>query len=226
MNIIQEAKEKGFNSLSEYQSKVILKAYGIPFVEEILAQNWEEIKKASTKIGFPVVIKACSPQITHKTEKKLLEVGIKNLEELKSAYERISNTISAEQIEGYLVQKMVNGKRELMIGLIRDKTFGPCVMLGLGGIFTEIFKDVVFRVAPIERKDAYEMMNELKSKKILDSFRGESPANRESLAEILINVGKTGLEIEDIKEIDINPMIIKEDGEIIGVDALIILNNH
>ncbi len=223
MNIIQEAKEKGFNSLSEYQSKAILKTYGIPFVEEILAQNWEEIKNASTKIGFPIAIKACSPQITHKTEKKLLEVGIKNLEELKSAYDRISNSISAEQIEGYLVQKMVNGKRELMIGLVRDKTFGPCVMLGLGGIFTEIFKDVVFRVAPIERKDAYEMMNELKSRKILDSFRGESAANRESLAEILINVGKTGLEIEEIKEIDINPMIIREDGEIIGVDALIIL---
>lgn len=223
MSIIHEAKKKGLKSLSEYQSKLILKTYGIPFVEEILAQNWEEVKESSQKLDFPVVLKACSPQITHKTEKKLLEVGIKNIDELKSAYNRISNSISSEKIDGYLVQKMVVGKRELMIGLIRDETFGPCVMLGLGGIFTEIFKDVVFRVAPIGKNDAYEMMNDLKSRKILESFRGESSANRELLAEMLVNIGKAGLEIEEIKEVDINPLIIKEDGQLIGVDALIIL---
>jgi len=117
---------------------------------------------------------------------------------------------------------MIKGERELVAGLTRDPQFGPCVMFGLGGIFTEVLKDVTFRVAPLERYDAYEMMDEIKAKKILDEFRGKPAVDREKLADILINLGRIGLEHEEVAEIDINPLIIK-DSMPVAVDALIVL---
>jgi acetyl-CoA synthetase (ADP-forming) len=117
---------------------------------------------------------------------------------------------------------MIKGKRELVIGLIRDPQFGPCVMFGLGGIFTEILKDVSFRLAPLEKRDALEMMDEIKAHKILGSVRGMEPVDRDILSEMLINVGKIGVENDTIKEIDINPVIISGSSPI-AVDALIVL---
>jgi len=121
-----------------------------------------------------------------------------------------------------LVQEMIKGKRELVIGLIRDPQFGPCVMFGLGGIFTEILKDVSFRLAPLEKRDALEMMDEIKAHKILDAVRGMDAVDRDILSEILINVGKIGVENDTIKEIDINPVIISGSRPV-AVDALIVL---
>jgi len=122
-----------------------------------------------------------------------------------------------------LVQEMVKGQRELVIGLTRDPQFGPCVMFGLGGIFTEILKDISFRVAPLEKRDALEMMREIKGQKILEAVRGMPAADLDMLAELLINVGRIGLENEQIKEIDINPVIISG-SKPVAVDALIILD--
>ncbi len=121
-----------------------------------------------------------------------------------------------------LVQEMIKGKRELVIGLIRDPQFGPCVMFGLGGIFTEILKDVSFRLAPLEKRDALEMMDEIKAHKILDAVRGMGAIDRELLSKMLINVGKIGVENDAIKEIDINPVIISGSRPV-AVDALVVL---
>jgi len=124
-----------------------------------------------------------------------------------------------------LVQKMVKGQRELVVGLTRDPQFGPCVMFGLGGIFTEILKDISFRVAPLEERDALEMMREIRGHKILESVRGMPAADVDMLAEILINIGRIGLENEQVKEIDINPVIISGSRPV-AVDALIILDKN
>jgi acetyl-CoA synthetase (ADP-forming) len=121
-----------------------------------------------------------------------------------------------------LVQEMVKGQRELVVGMTRDPQFGPCVMFGLGGIFTEILKDVSFRKAPLEKRDALEMMREIKGQKILDAVRGMEAANIDVLADILINVGKIGVENDKIKEIDINPIILSK-GQPIAVDALVVV---
>jgi len=121
-----------------------------------------------------------------------------------------------------LIQEMIKGKRELVVGLIRDPQFGPCVMFGLGGIFTEILKDVSFRLAPLEKRDALEMMGEIKAHKILDAVRGMEPVDRELLSKMLINVGKIGVENDAIKEIDINPVIISGSRPV-AVDALVVL---
>jgi acetyl-CoA synthetase (ADP-forming) len=117
---------------------------------------------------------------------------------------------------------MISGKRELMAGLTRDPQFGPCVLFGLGGIFTEILEDVTFRVAPLERRDALEMLQEIRAHKILTAFRGLEPVDRDALADILIRIGQIGLEEAKIKEIDVNPLIISH-GKPVAVDALVVL---
>jgi acetyl-CoA synthetase (ADP-forming) len=122
-----------------------------------------------------------------------------------------------------LVQEKIKGSRELMVGLTRDAQFGPCVMFGLGGIFTEILRDIAFRVAPIEKSEALDMMEEIRARKILEAFRGMPAADIDRLADILIKVGTIGLDRGVIKEIDINPIILSE-GRPVAVDALMVLN--
>ncbi|RLA98483.1 MAG: carboxylate--amine ligase [Deltaproteobacteria bacterium] len=221
MKIIDDAINKGIKTLSEHASKEVLKSYSVPVTEEYLAKDVEEAIKYAQKIGYPVVLKGSSSTLTHKTEMNLVEVGIKDEESLVEAFNAIEKR-GGSQLDGILVQEMIKGERELVAGLTRDPQFGPCVMFGLGGIFTEVLKDVTFRVAPLERYDAYEMMDEIKAKKILDEFRGKPAVDREKLADILINLGRIGLEHEEVAEIDINPLIIK-DSMPVAVDALIVL---
>jgi acetate---CoA ligase (ADP-forming) subunit beta len=169
------------------------------------------------------VLKGSSRTLTHKTEHKLIELGIDSDQALEKAYTALTER-GMGQLDGILVQQMVKGERELVAGLIRDPQFGPCVMFGLGGIFTEVLKDVTFRVAPLEMRDALEMMDEIRARKLLDAFRGKPAVNRDALAKALINLGRIGLEVEEVAEIDINPMIIHDDMPI-AVDALVILRN-
>lgn len=221
MEVIERARSAGRQSLSEHESKEVLRAYGIPVTREAEASDPESLAKAIQSIGFPLVLKASAPSITHKTEGGLVRVDVRNEEEARAAFEEIMAAVSPEGGR-VLVQEMVKGQRELVVGLTRDLQFGPCVMFGLGGIFTEILKDVSFRVAPLEKRDALEMMQEIKAHKILDAIRGTPAADLEQLADILITVGKIGLEQEAIKEIDINPVILAGSRPV-AVDALIIL---
>lgn len=221
MKIIDEALMRGDKALNEYESKQVLAAYGIPVTREILAHSVEEALAHARDIGYPVALKGSSRTLTHKTEHRLIELGIDSDEALKRAYAALEER-GKGQLDGILVQQMVKGEREFVAGLIRDQQFGPCVMFGLGGIFTEVLKDVTFRVAPLTMRDAYEMMDEIKAKKLLDEFRGKPAVNRDVLAKALVNLGRIGLEVEEIAEIDINPMIVHEDTPI-AVDALVIL---
>jgi acetyl-CoA synthetase (ADP-forming) len=222
MEIIQAALKKGQKTLSEYDSKRMLSAYGFPVVREKLVNTRSGAVKATKEIGLPVVLKACSPEVAHKTEKKLIEVDLRTLKEVERAYEAILERVGDTPLDGMLVQEMVKGSRELVIGMIRDAQFGPCVMFGLGGIFTEVLKDVSFRIAPLEKRDALEMAQEIKGSPILGSFRGMPPVDMDLLASMLIHAGQLGLDHEAVKEVDANPLIISGNKPIV-VDALVVL---
>lgn len=220
MELIQEALKKGQKNLSEYDSKRLLAGYDIPVTREKLATSADEAVKFAGELGYPVVLKGCGPMLTHKTEKSVIRVGLDNDEEVREAFESI---YAVEPMDGVIVQEMVKGDRELVIGLIRDPQFGPCVMFGLGGIYTEVLKDVAFRVAPLEERDARDMMEEIKSAKILGEFRGMAAADREVLTKALIGMGRLGLENDSVAEVDVNPLIVARDGKPAAVDALVVL---
>ncbi len=220
MDIIEKALNEGRKSLSEYESKQILSAYGIPVTREILVDREDLLVRAAGEIGYPLVIKGCASDVSHKTEMDLIRVDIRNEQEAAKAFTEIISKMDGPG-KAVLVQEMVRGKRELVMGMTRDAQFGPCVMFGLGGIFTEILKDIVFRVAPLERGDALEMMGEIRAHRILDSVRGMTPADKELLSNMLINLGRIGLENDRVKEIDINPVILVG-SKPVAVDALVI----
>lgn len=221
MDIIEKALNEGRKALSEYESKQILAAYGIPVTREVLVDREELLEDAAREIGYPLVIKGCSADVSHKTEKDLIRLDIRGEEEARAAFREITAGIAGKD-GAVLVQEMIRGKRELVMGLTRDPQFGPCVMFGLGGIFTEILKDISFRVAPLERGDAMEMMGEIKGCKILDMVRGMEAADRELLAQMLMNLGRLGLENDHVKEVDINPVILNGSRPV-AVDALVLL---
>jgi len=223
VNIINDALSEGRSRLSEYESKRLLAAYGLPVTAEKLAINAEELIKAAAEIGYPLVIKACSADIAHKTEKGLIRVDVRNDQEALTAFDEIMAGMNGAG-KAILVQQMIRGQRELVVGLTRDPQFGPCVMFGLGGIFTEIFEDTVFRVAPLQKRDALDMMQEIKAHKILEAVRGLEAVDRQLMADILITVGQIGIENDRIKEIDLNPVIIAN-GKPVVVDALVVLTD-
>jgi acyl-CoA synthetase (NDP forming) len=216
---IRKALKEVRTTLSEHESKDLLQTYEIPVTREKVASNQQEFISAIEEIGFPLVIKACAPNLDHKTEHGLVHIDIRNEEEAVVTFKEIIN--KAKDHGGtVLVQEMIKGRRELAIGLIRDDQFGPCVMFGLGGIFTEVLKDVSFRVAPIEKDDALDMMYEIKARRILGAIPGMPAADFDQIADILIKVGTIGLEQEKVKEIDINPIILAGSRPI-AVDALV-----
>ncbi len=221
VRIIKNVMQEGRKALSEYEAKQVLAAYGIPVARECLVENRSDVEKAAREIGYPLVMKGCSSEIAHKTEKGLIHVDIRSKAEALKVFDEIKAGLNVFR-GSVLIQEMVKGRRELVMGLTRDDQFGPCVMFGLGGIFTEILKDISFRKAPLEKNDALEMMQEIKGHKILGAFRGMEAVDVESLVDMLIRLGQIGLEVDHVQEIDLNPVIIFGKKPIV-VDALIIL---
>jgi len=219
--IVEKALREGRKTLSEYESKEFLRSYGIPATRESLVHTREECTKAAHAIGYPLVLKACSPQLAHKTEKGLVRLDLRSNQELILAFDDLMSRMEGNE-KSILVQELIKGTRELVAGMTRDPQFGPCVMFGLGGIFTEILKDIAFRVAPLEKRDALDMTQEIKTHKILGAVRGMPAADMDLLCDILVKVGEIGLENESIQEIDINPMILSG-AKPVAVDALIVL---
>ncbi len=207
--------------LSEYESKQILSAYQIPITREFLVNTESELIHAANEIGYPLVLKGSSGDIIHKTEQNLVCVDIRNDHEAKIAFNEIMEVLNGAG-GAVLVQELVKGQRELVMGMTRDRQFGASVMFGLGGIFTEILEDVAFRMAPLDKRNALDMMEEIRGRRILENIRGMGAADLDQLGEILIQLGKIGIEHDIIKEIDINPLIISE-GKGIAADALIVL---
>ncbi|MEI6260618.1 MAG: acetate--CoA ligase family protein [Deltaproteobacteria bacterium] len=208
------------SSLDEHVSKQILADFGIPTVPEKIVSSISEAKAAASDFGFPIVMKGISPGVVHKTEQGLVRIGIHSKEMVENAFSDIRSAMPNGG--NILVQQQINGSIELIVGFLRDPQFGPCVMLGLGGILAEALKDTAFAVAPISRKDAFHLMDQIRAQNVLNGFRNSVPVNREVLSDILIRIGELGLACPQIQEIDINPLIVCN-GSPIAVDASIIL---
>jgi succinyl-CoA synthetase beta subunit len=221
-DLIRAALDRRQPALSEYESKKLLALYGIPVTREKLSLSADEAVSAATELGFPVVLKACSPELMHKSERGCIELNLRSERDVREAYRRIIRSVDLE-LEGVLVQEMVPGQRELVVGLNRDPQFGPCVMLGIGGMMTEVFQDTAFRMAPFGAIEAKDMTEELRFKNILGDFRGQKSVDMGMLCRTLIAVGQIGLELETVSELDINPMIITPEGRVVAVDALVVL---
>lgn len=221
--LIAAAVARGQQTLSEYESKLLLADYGIPVVQEALAGSMTEAGRLADTIGFPVAVKGCSPHLQHKTEAGVIDLGLAS----KAAVEKAGRRISAAApvaLDGLLVQEMVRGTRELVMGLVREPQFGPCVMFGLGGVLAEVLDDTVFRVAPFDRLEAEELIGEIRASAILDSFRGEQPVDSDQLCDALLALARIGCDHPQIAEIDINPLIVRPNGQVVAVDALVILS--
>lgn len=220
--IIKKALERGQKNLSEYDSKKVIESVGITVTREKLARTRDEAVKFAEEIGYPVVLKGCSDKAAHKTEMGLVKLKLATADDVRKAFDEITG--KGIDLDGVLVQEMVKGDREFVIGLSRDPQFGPCVMFGIGGIFTEVIKDVSFRVAPLTELDAEEMIEEIRMKKLLNEFRGSPAVDRRQLVKALVGIGDIGYRHNEIAEIDINPLIIAGSRPVV-VDALVVLNN-
>lgn len=208
-------------TLSEYESKRLLAGYGVPVVDEELVHSTEAAVASARRLGFPVAVKLCAASIAHKTERDLVRLGLTDADAVAAAADDLlARRRAGEEDAALLVQRMVKGRRELIAGLVRDRQFGPCVMLGLGGVLAEALEDVVFRVAPLARVDALEMIGDLRTARVLGAFRGEPPVDREALAELLEGLGRLGLEREDVRSVDLNPLIV-HGARLVAVDALV-----
>ncbi|MFW6082272.1 MAG: acetate--CoA ligase family protein [Desulfosalsimonas sp.] len=222
--IVENALGRKDRALNEYEAKKVLSSYDIPVTREMLARSPKELERAAQEIGFPLVLKACSAELAHKTEKNLVRVDVRSPDEAAAAFEEIIGQIpDKDENSGVLVQEMLSGKRELVIGMTRDPQFGPCIMFGLGGIFTEILKDIAFRKAPIDKDEAFRLMQDIQGRRILESVRGMPAADTDILANMLIQVGNIGLDMDAVAEIDINPVILTKSSPV-AADALMVLS--
>lgn len=223
--IIQSAINCGQKALSEHDSKRVLARYGIPVTREALARDEAEAVSIAEDIGYPVALKACSSRMLHKSEHGAVLLHLADPKAVGDGYRRIVDSAPAD-IDGVLVQEMVPGNRELLLGLIRDPQFGPCVMLGIGGVFTEVLQDTAFRVAPLRHGDAEDMARELRASALLGEFRGQSPADLDTLSLSLEALGRIGMELDSVAEVDVNPAIITPEGRIVAADALMVIQSE
>lgn len=214
-------------ALTELEAKDFLEKYGIPFPKRAIASSPEEAVEKARQIGYPVVFKILSSDIIHKTDVGGVKLNISNDEEAVLAFNEIMNNVKSKapnaKIEGILVEEMVRGGHEVIIGGLQDPVFGPVIMFGgLGGIYVELFKDVTFRLAPIDIYEADSMIKETKGYKILKGFRGREPANTDILKDILVKTSKIIAEHSDILELDLNPVRIFKHHAVV-LDAKIIM---
>jgi len=221
-DLIERALKSGDGALNEADSKQLLGVYGIPVVDEAVCVDPDEAATRAEEIGFPVVLKGLGARLTHKTERGLVRLGLNGPGEIIEAARRMTDE-AGDDLEGWLVQPQVSGRRELVAGLFRDAQFGPVVMFGLGGIFTEALDDVVFKVAPFKEAHAAHMLDQLRAKSLLGPFRGEAAADRDALINTLLGLSRLGIELEDVAEVDINPLLITPEGEVRAVDALVVV---
>lgn len=218
-------KEKRKNLL-ETEAKTVCLEYGIPVTKFELAKNEAEAVKFAEEIGYPVVLKIVSPDVIHKSDVGGVIVNLKDPKEIRNAYKQILQNVKKHKakakITGILVQEMAPSSTEVIVGAIKDPQFGPSIMFGLGGIFVEVLKDVTFRVAPLTEDEARQMITEVKAYPLLKGYRNQPPADIDAIVKILLNTSKLVMEHQEIKELDLNPIMVYKKGAK-TVDARIIL---
>ena len=228
MNVIQEARTQGRTALDEAGGKALLAQYGVAVPKTTVVRGADDVAGALAGMTFPVVVKVVSPDILHKSDAGGVRVNLQSADDVREAIAAMAALpkIEAAHVEGWLVEEMAPAGQEMVVGGLRDPDFGPLVMVGLGGIFVEVLADVAFRICPIERIDAEEMIDELKGAAILKGARGRDAVSREAIVDVLMKVGGEGgllmQHADDIAEADINPLIVSQDGAV-AVDARFIL---
>ncbi|RLF28827.1 MAG: acetyl-CoA synthetase [Thermoplasmata archaeon] len=211
----QLIQKKGL--LAENEAKDLLRAYGIPTTKYFVVSKEKDLENIT--IDFPVALKVCSNRILHKTDVNGVKLDIQNMNDLRIVFKDFKKRFPSEK---FLVDQMVEKRVEVIVGLIQDPTFGLSIMCGIGGIFTELYKDVAFRIVPIDRYDAEQMIEEIKGKKLLEGFRNIN-ANKKLVIDLLLRVSKMGQELEQhIDQMDLNPVFVYQN-HICVVDAKLIL---
>jgi acyl-CoA synthetase (NDP forming) len=225
-NVFYQAKKEGRKYLLEPEAKTLCQEYGIPVTRFKVATSPEDAVKSAEEIGYPVVLKIVSPDVLHKFDVGGVVLNLKGSSEVKDAYDKIVENVKKHKpdakIVGVLVQEMAPASTEVIVGSTKDPQFGPALMFGLGGIFVEVLKDVTFRIAPITESDAKEMIAEVKAYPILKGYRGQPPADIDAIVNILMNTSKLVMDHQEIKELDLNPIMVYEKGAK-TVDARVIL---
>jgi len=221
---VGQAQKFSRSSLSESESKKILKSYDIPVVEEAVVTTEEEAAAAALKTGFPAVVKGMGAKLAHKTELGLVKINLRSEDDVRRAFRGIRRAAGGDW-EACLIQPEISGRREFLAGMFRDPQFGPCILFGLGGVLAEALNDTALRIAPLAPSEAPAMAGEIRAKKLLGAFRGEAAVNREQLISVLTGLSRLAMDRPDITEIDINPLIVKPDGSICAVDALVVLDD-
>ena len=226
--IIDNVLKSGRTVLTEVESKQLVAEAGIPVVETKLAKTKAEAISISKKMGFPVVLKIVSPDIIHKSDIGGVKLGLANATQVGKAYTEImaaaKKANKKADIHGISVQKMARPGVEVIMGMSKDAQFGPVLMFGLGGVFVEVLKDVAFRIVPLNRRDASQMIREIKGYPLLEGYRGQEPANITALEDLLLKLSDFVDKNPKIKEMDLNPIFAYKDGAL-AVDARVILES-
>jgi len=227
--LIDKAKAEGRNLLTEIEAKELLKQAGIPVVETKLADSKEQAISLSKDMGLPVALKITSPDVIHKSDSGGVKLGLDTEEKVGQAYDDILAAIKKAypeaKIEGVSVQQMARPGVEVIIGMSKDAQFGPVIMFGLGGILVEILKDVSFRIVPLEKRDAREMIKEIKGYPVLEGYRGQEAVDVENLEELILKISAFVEQHPEIDELDLNPVFAYNDGAT-AVDARVILGEE
>jgi acetyl-CoA synthetase (ADP-forming) len=225
-SIFMEVRKAGRKHLLEMEAKSVCMGYGIPVTWFRLAKSEAEAVKFAEEIGYPVVLKIVSPDIIHKSDVGGVMLNLKDAKDVRKAYKQIMENVKKHkkdaEIVGVLVQEMAPPSTEVIVGAIKDPQFGHALMFGLGGVFVEVLKDVTFRIAPINEEEAHEMIGEVKAYPLLKGYRGMPQADIEAIVQILLNTSRLVSEHPEIKELDLNPIMVYEKGAK-TVDARIIL---
>jgi acyl-CoA synthetase (NDP forming) len=226
LSIMKRARGEGRTVLTEFESKRVLKRAGVPVVETKLAKNQKEAVSISQKIGFPVVLKIVSPDVIHKTDAGGVKLGLGNVAEVKKTYNDILTSVKKKYpralVHGISVQKMARPGVEVIIGTSQDPQFGPVIMFGLGGLFVEVLRDVSFRIVPVGRRDAIEMIEETKGYPLLKGYRGKEPVDLSVLVDMILKISDLVEKNQAIKELELNPVFAYKQGAL-AVDARILL---
>ena len=224
--IFEEARKEKRNFLLEPEAKTICREYGIPVTKFRVAKTAEEAVKFAEEIGYPTVLKIVSPDVIHKFDVGGVILDLNSPKDVRDAYKKILDNVKKHKpdakVKGILVQEMAPSSTEVIVGSTKDPQFGPALMFGLGGIFVEVLKDVTFRIAPITEQDAQQMITEVKAYPILKGYRGQPPADINAIVKILLNTSKLVMDHLEIKELDLNPIMVYKKGAK-TVDARIIL---
>jgi len=226
--VIEQARREGRSLLTEIEAKELLKQAGIDVVDTRLATSKEEATSISQELGFPVVLKIASADVVHKSDAGGVKLDLKTAKQVGKAYDDIMKAIKKEypqaNIQGVSVQKMARPGVEVIIGMSQDAQFGPVLMFGLGGILVEILKDVSFRIVPLVKRDAREMIREIKGYPLLEGYRGSEPVDVSNLEELMLKVSDFVEQNPEVKELDLNPIFAYKDGAV-AVDARVVLED-